>query len=150
MSEASNAASDQAQIHDVIEARADAIRSKNTDRALAVYTRDVVNFDLPPPLRFVGSEALNPQGLGGWFATWDGPIGLEHRDLQVFADGDLAFAHALVHLGGKRTSGETTDVWVRQTFGFRRVDGVWKIAHEHTSVPFYMDGSYRAAVDLQP
>ena len=28
--------------------------------------------------------------------------------------------------------------------------GTWKIAHEHTSVPFYMDGSFRAAVDLEP
>ena len=26
----------------------------------------------------------------------------------------------------------------------------WKIVHEHTSVPFHMDGSFRAATDLQP
>jgi hypothetical protein len=25
-----------------------------------------------------------------------------------------------------------------------------KIAHEHESVPFYMDGSFKAAVDLTP
>jgi ketosteroid isomerase-like protein len=139
-----------AQIRAVIEARAAAIRAKDLAHALAVYTSDVVNFDLPPPLRYVGAEALDPKGLGGWFETWVGPIGLDHRDLEVFADGDLAFAHGLVHLHGKRTSGEQTDVWVRQTFGFRRVAGEWKIAHEHTSVPFYMDGSYRAAVDLKP
>jgi len=24
------------------------------------------------------------------------------------------------------------------------------VTHEHVSVPFYMDGSYRAAVDLKP
>lgn len=28
--------------------------------------------------------------------------------------------------------------------------GGWKIAHTHSSVPFYMEGSYRAAVDLHP
>jgi ketosteroid isomerase-like protein len=39
---------------------------------------------------------------------------------------------------------------VRQTLGFRKVAGTWKIAHEHTSVPFYMDGSDTAAVDLEP
>jgi PhnB protein len=27
---------------------------------------------------------------------------------------------------------------------------VWKIAHLHQSVPMYMDGSLRAAVDLKP
>ena len=26
----------------------------------------------------------------------------------------------------------------------------WKIMHEHSSVPFYMDGSFKAAVDLKP
>jgi PhnB protein len=30
------------------------------------------------------------------------------------------------------------------------VRGAWKIVHEHSSTPFYMDGSYRAAVDLKP
>jgi ketosteroid isomerase-like protein len=39
---------------------------------------------------------------------------------------------------------------VRGTVGLRRIDGRWKITHEHASVPFYMDGSYKAAVDLQP
>ncbi|WP_446719495.1 hypothetical protein [Inquilinus sp. OTU3971] len=31
----------------------------------------------------------------------------------------------------------------------RAADG-WVIVHEHESVPFYMDGSLRAAVDLKP
>jgi hypothetical protein len=30
----------------------------------------------------------------------------------------------------------------------RRVDGRWRIVHDHSSVPFYLDGSYRAAVEL--
>ena len=143
-----------AQIRGVIEARATAIRNKDLTRALAVYTSDVVNFDLPPPLRFVGAAALDPKGLGGWFDTWLGPIGLDLRDFQIFGEGDVALAHGLVRIHGKRTgsevTGKDTDVWVRQTLSFRRVAGAWKIAHEHTSVPFYMDGSVRAAVDLKP
>lgn len=43
-----------------------------------------------------------------------------------------------------------TDVWFRATVGLRRGDGGWTIMHEHTSVPFYMDGSFKAAIDLQP
>ena len=31
-----------------------------------------------------------------------------------------------------------------------RVNGAWRIAHLHSSVPFYMDGSLRPAFDLQP
>jgi ketosteroid isomerase-like protein len=150
MTDATTQSTDTALIRSLLDARAAAIRAKDVRRALAVYTPDLVNFDLPPPLRFVGPEALDPKGLGGWFETWIGPIGVEYRDVDIFADGDIGFAHALLHLGGKRTSGEVTDIWVRQTFGFRRVNGAWKIAHEHTSVPFHMDGSYRAAVDLKP
>jgi ketosteroid isomerase-like protein len=30
------------------------------------------------------------------------------------------------------------------------MNGEWRIVHDHSSVPFYMDGSYRAAVDLKP
>ena len=51
---------------------------------------------------------------------------------------------------GARTDGAHTDVWLRATVCFRRVDGAWKVAHEHASVPFYMDGSFRAAIDLKP
>ncbi|HVH07431.1 MAG TPA: nuclear transport factor 2 family protein, partial [Myxococcota bacterium] len=49
-----------------------------------------------------------------------------------------------------RTEGPRTDVWVRATFGFRKLDGAWILTHEHRSVPFYMDGSERAATDLEP
>jgi PhnB protein len=46
--------------------------------------------------------------------------------------------------------GEQTNVWVRATVGLRKIDGKWLIVHAHESVPFYKDGSYRAAVDLKP
>ena len=36
------------------------------------------------------------------------------------------------------------------TLGFRKIDDEWTITHEHSSVPFYMDGSFKAAIDLKP
>jgi ketosteroid isomerase-like protein len=33
---------------------------------------------------------------------------------------------------------------------FARTPQGWRIVQEHVSVPFHMDGSYRAAIDLQP
>ena len=32
----------------------------------------------------------------------------------------------------------------------RKIGGEWKMVNAHTSVPFYMDGSYKAAIDLKP
>jgi ketosteroid isomerase-like protein len=39
---------------------------------------------------------------------------------------------------------------MRWTVCLKRAGGAWQIAHEHTSVPFYMDGTFRPAFDLQP
>ena len=51
---------------------------------------------------------------------------------------------------GTSNSGEQVRLWYRQTLSFRKTDGAWKVTHEHDSVPFYMDGSFRAAIDLKP
>jgi ketosteroid isomerase-like protein len=61
----------------------------------------------------------------------------------------VAFATSLNRITGKRTNGEDTDVWVRATIGFAKKEGGWKATHEHFSLPFYMDGSNKAAVDLK-
>ena len=62
----------------------------------------------------------------------------------------MTFCHSLNRISGQRTNSEDTDIWVRETIGLRKIDGRWLITHEHESVPFYMDGSNRAAVDLKP
>ena len=41
-------------------------------------------------------------------------------------------------------------MWFRSTVCLRKHDGSWPITHEHTSTPFHMDESLRAAVELQP
>jgi PhnB protein len=103
---------------------------------------------LAPPLQHRRDDIAG--GLGAWFPTWDGPIGYEITELIVTVGGDVAFAHSLNRMTGTRSDGETTDVWFRSTVGFRKLDGAWRVVHEHASVPFYMDGSVRAAVDLRP
>lgn len=42
------------------------------------------------------------------------------------------------------------DLWFRKTIGFRRINNTWQIVHEHESVPFLMDGSGLAALELDP
>ena len=70
--------------------------------------------------------------------------------MKIEADESVGFAHALHHLTGTRPGGRPVSLWMRSTLCFRRATDGWKIAHAHTSVPFYMDGTFRAAVDLQP
>ena len=138
---------DEAQIRAVIEDWADALRNKEPTRALSHYASNLVHFSLAPPLL---STASNPEGLNAWFATWKGPIGYEIRDLNILVGDDVAFSHSLNRMHGTKTDGAKADLSFRHTFGFQRIKGEWKIAHEHESVPFYMDGSFKAAIDLKP
>jgi ketosteroid isomerase-like protein len=72
------------------------------------------------------------------------------RDVSITASDDVGFCRSLNRMSGTRTDDEETDVWVRATIGCRLIEGRWLITHEHASVPFYMDGSGKAAVDLKP
>jgi uncharacterized protein (TIGR02246 family) len=140
---------DDIRIRQLVQDWATAIRAKDVDRAVSYYAPDVISFDLAPPLQYTGADAIRG-GLAQWFPTWVGPIGYEIRDLAITVGGDVAFSRSLNHMTGKRTDGTETDVWVRATVGFRKADGTWRIVHEHASVPLYMDGSERAALDLKP
>ena len=137
-------------IRTLIDELVEALRTKDADRVLAAYAPEPVNFDLAPPLAQFGNGPEDKRRLESWFATWSGPLGYEVRDVKITAEGDVAFAFGFIRIHGTKTDGERADVWTRQTLGLKRVAGNWKIVHEHTSVPFYMDGSYRAAVDLKP
>jgi ketosteroid isomerase-like protein len=139
--------SSEAQVRSMIEAWAQAMRAKDAAGVAARQAQDLVQFDFAPPLRTVGND---PQGLRDWFATWRGRIGFAITELRITAGEDVAFCHAPIHLTGSRTDGSESDVWFNYTLGLRKAGGVWKIVHGHESVPMYMHGSFRAAIDLKP
>jgi ketosteroid isomerase-like protein len=71
------------------------------------------------------------------------------RDLSVTAADEAAFCHYLYRVTGTMTNGREVDMWVRSTVCFRKVEGAWVVAHEHTSVPFDAE-SGKASVNLKP
>jgi PhnB protein len=150
MENAATMQSDEARIAAVLDAFAAALRAKDARAAVAAYTRDVVAYDLAPPLRVSPEAERDPAYIQQWFDTWSGPIVSEARDLEISVGGDIAYAVGLRHLTGTKTDGTHVDLWFRATACFRREGDAWKIAHVHNSVPFAMDGSDRALLDLQP
>ena len=137
-------------IRAVIETWASAMRAKDADAVVSQYAADNVKFILAPPLQYTKDHPFDKNGLEKWFSTFQGPIDYENRDLHITAGNDVAFCHSLNRMMATTTKGEKVDLWFRDTLGFRKIDGQWKITHEHSSVPFYMDGSFKAAVDLKP
>jgi len=134
----------------VIEERIAAMRAKDAKSAVAALADDVVAFELAPPLALPPGAASDADGLAAWLSGFE-TIDIEVREQVIEASESVGFAHALHHLKGTRTGGREVSLWwMRSTLCFRRDADGWKIAHAHTSVPFHMDGSFRAAVDLKP
>jgi len=136
---------DRAEIEALFQKLAGAHTDHDADAIVEAYAPDAVIFDLAPPLKRRG---MDRDTVAAWLAGWDGPIRIDARDVNLTAGGDLAFRSALSRMRG-RQGGQDQDMWYRTTMCLRRTTGCWRIVHDHSSVPFYMDGSYRAAVDLE-
>src|SRR4051812_26416533 len=141
---------DEAAIRALIDERSAAMREKDAARAMATLAPDLVAFELAPPLALGPEQARDEASLAAWLAGWDGPVGVEIRDLHVEASGEVGWSRSLNRLHGTLKGGREVDMWMRSTLAFRKIEGKWKIVHGHSSVPFHMDGSYRAATGLAP
>jgi ketosteroid isomerase-like protein len=124
------------QIRALIEAWADAVRRHDLAGILAHHELDIVMFDVPPPLQSRGIEAYTK--------TWDlffryhkPSQAFDIEELAITAGQDVAFAVAIMRCGPGTSSdpSEQGGLLFRLTIGLRNVDGDWRIAHEHHSVP---------------
>lgn len=69
----------------------------------------------------------------------------------MIAGEDVAYTHSLHRLSATPVGSPAAfDLWFRVTVCLRKIDGGWRVTHEHSSTPFYMDGTFGAALDLQP
>lgn len=137
------------EIQEIIEARYDRLAAGDVAGMLAFYAPKVVQFTLAPPLG--GWEDRDPAPVTAWLAGFEAPPRRQATQLEVTVSGDVAFATSLDSMTATpKGSDSSFTMWHRTTVGLTRVDGQWLIVHEHESVPFYMDGSFRAAVDLEP
>jgi ketosteroid isomerase-like protein len=143
-------ASDKAQIGTLLDAYTAAIRAKDANATVGLYARDVVAYDLAPPLAIKAKSMRSPHHIQQWFDTWKGPIRSTPKEMKIVVGKDVAYAFGLRHMTGTKTDGKRADLWFRATACFRREGGAWKIARMHNSVPFAMDGSGRALLGLKP
>jgi ketosteroid isomerase-like protein len=142
------ASTDEAQIRGLIASLHQAHHDKDAAAIAAAYEPDADLFTLAPPLAYRGVDLKEKQA---WLDTWDGPIEIESRDLKVTVSGDSAFAYGFVQMKGTpKMAGREISFWMRLTVYLHHEAGAWRIVHEHESVPFYMDGTQRAAFDLKP
>lgn len=139
---------DQSGIEILLDRRVEACRDKDIDQLMSIFADEVVYFDVVPPLRFVGHDAVRDNFLR-WFGEYDGPIRLETRDAAVAVHSDIAFAHMLHKDSGNRNRPDGKGFWLRSTSCLRRLQTGWRIVHEHVSLPIdFRTGE--VLMDLEP
>jgi ketosteroid isomerase-like protein len=141
-------ASTGSEIRALSESWSEAIRTKDIDRLMSIYSSDIVYFDLVPGLRYTGPAAVRGNFLR-MFDGFKGSIGQEIRDPNILASADIAVAHMLIRAGGTLKDGREVGYWVRATVCCQRSNRGWSITHEHISMPIDFE-SRSAAMDLVP
>jgi ketosteroid isomerase-like protein len=138
---------DEDEILALLAALRQAHHDKDVAAIAAAYADDAIICNLAPPLFHRGVDLKEKQA---WLDTWEGPIDFEPHGYSLRISGDIAYAQGYTRMSGTKVSGQALSFWLRDTICLNRVNGAWRIAHLHSSVPFYMDGSLRPAFDLQP
>ncbi|WP_433593608.1 YybH family protein [Nocardia sp. CA-145437] len=141
-------ASEEAAIRGQIDSVMKALHAGDLEAIRHAYTPDVISFDVEPPLQHVGIEAK----LANWAKVFQffESVTYEIRDLTLTIGDDVAYGHAFARLSGTTNSGDRIPgMWVRVTYGLRKLDNTWLIAHDQVSVPYDVTTG-TSAIDLQP
>jgi ketosteroid isomerase-like protein len=138
----------EADIRQRVEDAVEAVRARDIDAVMSLYASTNVSFDIGPPLRYAGADNKR-RAWQDVFAAYAGPIGYEVDELTITTHGELAFVHSLNHVSGTLAGGPATDLWLRWTACFQRIDGVWLVVHDHVSVPADLEHG-QALLNLTP
>jgi uncharacterized protein (TIGR02246 family) len=125
---------DERDIQALIEKWAKAVREENRPGIRADHDSEMLMFDVPPPFL--------SRGLDAYMATWEKflswsekPVAFDFHDVHITAGEDVAFATAIGQCAGVDSNGKREELQFRLTMCFRKMDGQWRIMHEHHSVP---------------
>jgi len=125
---------DEADIHALMGRWAKAVREENRAESRAEHDPDMLMFDVPPPFL--------SRGLDAYMATWETffsraekPVRFDFHDVKVTAGKDVAFATATGRCVDVDPAGRREELEFRLTMGLRKIDGRWRVMHEHHSLP---------------
>ncbi len=116
-----NKKNDEAAIQGLLDDCTRSLHDKNIEGVMSIYAQEVVSFDIVPPLRYIGADAFRKV----WeevFSSFQGPIDYEIHDLNITVGDDVAFTHSLNRISGTMNNGQKTDLWLRWTGCFRKIN----------------------------
>jgi uncharacterized protein (TIGR02246 family) len=121
-------------IQALIERWSKAVREADRAGIRADHDSEMLMFDVPPPFL--------SRGLDAYMATWEEflscsakPVVFDFHDVKITAGQDVAFATAIGRCVSIDRNGKREPLEFRLTMGLRKVDGSWRVMHEHHSLP---------------
>ena len=125
---------EETEIRKLIDQWAKAVREEDTAGIRANHDPGILMFDVPPPFLSRGLDAY----MKSWdlfYASQERPVTFDFHDIQITAGHDVAFATALGKCIYINPTGKTEPLDFRLTMGLRKINGQWRITHEHHSLP---------------
>ena len=125
---------DETEIRKLIDQWAKAVREEDTAGIRANHDPGILMFDVPPPFLSRGLDAY----MKSWdlfYSSQEKPVTFDFDDIQITAGHDVAFATALGKCIYIDPTGKTEPLDFRLTMGLRKIEGQWRITHEHHSLP---------------
>jgi uncharacterized protein (TIGR02246 family) len=125
---------DETEIRALIDRWARAVREENRPAIRADHDADILMYDVPPPFLSRGVDAY----MATWetfFSSSDKPVAFAFHDVQVTNGQDVAFATAVGRCVTSHPDGGHGPLEFRLTMGLRKIEGRWRIMHEHHSLP---------------
>jgi len=128
------ASQNEIEIRALIERWAKAVRDEDRAAIGADHDSGILMFDVPPPFLSRGLEAY----MATWetfFSSAEKPVAFAFHDVEVTAGEDVAFATAVGRCVNIDPKGRREPLEFRLTVGLRKIEGRWRVMHEHHSLP---------------
>lgn len=138
----------EADVRKLLESWERAASGGNLDAIMSHYAPEVIAYDAVLALQFKGSDTYKKH----WetcLTMCPGSITFKMHDLHIGTGGDVAFSHCLNNCSGVDKDGKQHSSWMRVSTAYRKINGQWRIVHEHFSAPFDPE-SGKALFDLKP
>jgi uncharacterized protein (TIGR02246 family) len=108
---------------------------KDLDSLMSHYADDIIEFDVKPPLQNKGIAAVR-NIFADCFPCFPDTFEIEIRDQRIFASGETAAIHRLTRVVCDDKNHPAAQNWLRVTAIYRKIEGQWKIVHDHVSFTF--------------
>ena len=127
---------DDAEINASLQRRLAAVDAKDINGLMAYYVPDesLVVFDALTPRQYVGAAVMR-KNWESFLADYPSTVHAEVSEWKTETGGNLAVGRGFFRVTGPDKDGKPTDITVRFTDVFRKINGKWLVIHEHVSWP---------------